>query len=100
LKREIEGGSMETLQKDSGAQSALHKEERALEEFGDDGSPWYPGKAREESRRRRQSGAGHAAAAEEEDPVQVSVPPISSLAILSLNKVGAREKKRRKRKGH
>lgn len=75
LKREIEGGSKETSQKDSDAQPAPHKDERAVEEFEDDGSPWYFGKAREDLRRRRQGGAGRVAAAvEDDDPVQVSIP--------------------------
>lgn len=74
LKREIEGSSKETTEKESGAQPALHKEERALEEFEDDGSPWYLGKASEDFRRRRQSGTGRAAA-EDDDPVQVCISP-------------------------
>ncbi|KAG0699377.1 hypothetical protein DFH29DRAFT_833834 [Suillus ampliporus] len=69
LKREIDGGSKETPQQDSGAEPALHKEEKAVEEFEDDGSPWYLGKAREQFRRRRQDEAARATA-EEEDPVQ------------------------------
>jgi len=68
-KREIEGGSEEIPRKDGSAQPV---EERAVEEFEDDGSPWYFGKAREDLRRRRQGGAGRAAAAEEDDPVEVS----------------------------
>ncbi|OAX43674.1 HCP-like protein [Rhizopogon vinicolor AM-OR11-026] len=71
LKREIEGGSKDAPQKDGGAQPAMHKEERALEEFEDDGSAWYLGKAREEFHRRTQGRAGRAAAAaEDDDPVQ------------------------------
>ncbi|KAG1721409.1 hypothetical protein EDB19DRAFT_1898333 [Suillus lakei] len=72
LKREIDSGSKGASQKDGGAQPAPHKEERTVEEFEDDGNPWYIGKASEDFRRRRQGEAARTAAAaeEEDDPVQ------------------------------
>lgn len=80
LKREIDSGSKDTSQKDGGAQTVPNKEERAVEEFEDDGK-WYIGKASEDFRRRRQGETGRTAAAaeEEDDLVQVS---ISSVVIL------------------
>jgi SEL1 protein len=73
LKREIDSGSKDTSQKDGGAQPIPNQEERAIEEFEDDGK-WYIGKASEDFRRRQQGEVARAAAAEDDDdPVQVSI---------------------------
>ncbi|KAG2159106.1 uncharacterized protein EDB93DRAFT_444749 [Suillus bovinus] len=71
LKQEIDSGSKDASQKGGDAQPASHKEERATEEFEDDGK-WYIGKASEDFRRRRQGESARTAPAaeEEDDPVQ------------------------------
>jgi hypothetical protein len=101
LKREIDSGSKDAPQKDGSPQTTPH-EEKTVEEFEDDGK-WYIGKASEDFRRRRQGEAPRAVATAEEDddPVQVGISSIiSSRAFLSSNKVGTREKERRKRTEH
>lgn len=100
LKREIDSGSKDTSQKDGGAQPIPNKEERAVEDFEDDGK-WYIGKASEDFRRRQQGEVARAAAAEDDDdPVQVSISfNIILPDFLIVNTVGTREKERGKRKG-
>lgn len=85
LKREIDSGSKDTSQKDGGAQPIPNKEERAVEDFEDDGK-WYIGKASEDFRRRQQGEVARAAAAEDDDdPVQVSISPNIILPQTSLS---------------